>query len=172
MLVDDLTEVMVIETAACPIPFTKTSYRKEIEHNHLSHYHVLTAETETILGYVGHWMMAGECHITTIAVDPDEQSNGYGELLLLFALRRSLHENATLATLEVRQSNTTAQNLYHKTGFEIVGQRKKFYKDTGENAHIMTVSPFTQPPLAVQWNKLLLRLTADHTVKESTNDKA
>lgn len=158
MTTADLPHVMAIEVVACPTPFTETGYRKEIERNKLSHYHVLVIDQQTIVGYVGHWMMAGECHISTIAIAPDQQGQGYGELLLLYALLQSLDQAATLATLEVRDSNETAQRLYRKTGFETVGKRKKYYKDTGEDAAIMTLSPLQYDPLKQQWDALLLRL--------------
>lgn len=40
--------------------------------------------------------------------------------------------------LEVRESNEHAISLYKKIGFETMGVRKKYYKDTGENAIIMS----------------------------------
>ena len=48
---------------------------------------------------------------------------------------------AQLVTLEVRQSNLAAQALYHKYQFAIVGERRRYYKDTGEDALIMTREP-------------------------------
>ena len=39
--------------------------------------------------------------------------------------------------LEVRETNEIGQNFYTKNGFEKIGIRKNYYKDTGENAIIM-----------------------------------
>jgi len=44
-----------------------------------------------------------------------------------------------MVTLEVRVSNTVAQNLYRKYGFVITGTRPRYYRDNDEDAHIMTV---------------------------------
>lgn len=41
--------------------------------------------------------------------------------------------HADSMTLEVRISNTVAQNLYASLGFEVAGRRKKYYMDTGED---------------------------------------
>src|SRR5918997_1173587 len=41
------------------------------------------SELKSIVGYAGLWLMTDEAHITTIAVDPDLQGYGIGELLLL-----------------------------------------------------------------------------------------
>ena len=45
-----------------------------------------------------------------------------------------------LLTLEVRKSNSAAQGLYSKFGFEIIGERKRYYSDNREDALIMTKS--------------------------------
>ncbi|MGB3613709.1 MAG: hypothetical protein WBA10_07945, partial [Elainellaceae cyanobacterium] len=41
------------------------------------------------------------------------------------------------ATLEVRVSNTAALRVYDVFGFQPVGQRRRYYADTGEDALIL-----------------------------------
>ena len=43
----------------------------------------------------------------------------------------------TTQTLEVRESNTTAIQLYRKCGFAVKGRRPRYYTDTQEDALIM-----------------------------------
>ncbi|MCP5099650.1 MAG: hypothetical protein GY943_29200 [Chloroflexi bacterium] len=50
-----------------------------------------------------------------------------------------------MTTLEVRRSNQVAQALYLKYQFEIVGERPRYYRDTGEDAIIMTRTPLDAP---------------------------
>ena len=40
-------------------------------------------------------------------------------------------------TLEVRESNYSAINLYESVGFKIYGKRKNYYADNHEDAYIM-----------------------------------
>jgi len=40
-------------------------------------------------------------------------------------------------TLEVRETNAVAQNLYRKYGFTTVSTRKGYYSDNNENALVM-----------------------------------
>jgi RimJ/RimL family protein N-acetyltransferase len=40
--------------------------------------------------------------------------------------------------LEVRKSNVAAIKLYEKFGFEVDGERKKYYRDNGEAALLMS----------------------------------
>ena len=46
--------------------------------------------------------------------------------------------NMEFITLEVRQSNTPAINLYQSFGFEPVGKRPKFYSHPTEDALLLT----------------------------------
>jgi ribosomal-protein-alanine N-acetyltransferase len=60
-----------------------------------------------------------------------------GELLLLNLLHLATAEKAQMTTLEVRRSNRGAQALYSKYRFDIVGERRRYYRD-GEDALLMT----------------------------------
>lgn len=97
-----------------------------------------------IVGFVGFWIMAGEAHVTSIAVRSDYRRRGIGELLLAATFDSAGQLGADVVTLEVRASNTAAQNLYLKYGFKRVGERKAYYLDRGpsgdsrEDAIIMT----------------------------------
>jgi ribosomal-protein-alanine N-acetyltransferase len=104
----------------------------------------LGAETRPpILGYGGFWMMAGEAHISTIAVQSSWRRLGIGELLLVAMLDRATELEADMATLEVRVSNVTAQNLYRKYGFRQAGLRRRYYRDNDEDALIMSTERLT-----------------------------
>jgi ribosomal-protein-alanine N-acetyltransferase len=60
--------------------------------------------------------------------------------LLLNILVTACDLAAEMVTLEVRRGNDAAQALYQKDGFDVVGERRRYYRDTGEDALLMTVS--------------------------------
>ncbi len=98
-----------------------------------------------IVGFAGFWVMAGEAHVTSIAVREKLRRKGIGELLLSKVIDMAVEMNSDLVTLEVRVSNVNAQKLYEKYGFKKVGERRKYYLDRGptgaetrEDALIMT----------------------------------
>ena len=93
---------------------------------------------ETVLGYAGIWIMADEAHITSIASRGQNRREGIGEALLIGIIELAGRHNARLVTLEVRVSNTVAQSLYIKYGFEKTGLRKGYYLDNREDAIIMS----------------------------------
>jgi [ribosomal protein S18]-alanine N-acetyltransferase len=52
-----------------------------------------------------------------------------------------------LLTLEVRVSNTAAQELYRGFGFSIAGTRVRYYTDDGEDAFVMTTPDLARPAM-------------------------
>ncbi|MBI4328398.1 MAG: ribosomal protein S18-alanine N-acetyltransferase [Chloroflexi bacterium] len=103
------------------------------------------AEADLLVGFVGVWFMVDEAHITSIASKESHRGKGIGELLLIGATELAHLHKTRLVTLECRVSNTVAQNLYKKYGFKIVGRRKGYYQDNGEDAFIMSTDPIESP---------------------------
>ncbi|MGE5618574.1 MAG: ribosomal protein S18-alanine N-acetyltransferase [Sphingomonadaceae bacterium] len=98
-----------------------------------------------VVGYAGLWLMVDESHVTSIAVAPAYRGLGVGELLFLALIDLSLEIGAQYVTLEVRVSNTLAQNLYRKYGFKEAGVRRRYYSDNNEDALIMWSDPLGSP---------------------------
>jgi ribosomal-protein-alanine N-acetyltransferase len=113
-----------------------------------------------VVGYGGFWLMADETHISTIATHPQLRRRGIGGLLLLAMLDDAAEIGASIATLEVRASNTAAQALYRKYGFEVVGSRRNYYSDNGEDALIMSTPTITTATFARQLQALRAALFA------------
>ena len=103
------------------------------------------ASAPPILGFAGMWILYDEAHITTIGVDPTYRGRGLGELLLVALFDEAIRRGSAWLTLEVRVSNTAAQQLYLKYGFGVQGTRRRYYSDNNEDAYIMW-SPSLRDP--------------------------
>ena len=90
-----------------------------------------------VVGLGCFWSILEEAHITILAVHPNYQRQGLGKLLLYALLGQARKRLLEWATLEVKPSNQAALSLYHKFGFTEVGRRRRYYKDTGEDALIL-----------------------------------
>ena len=133
---EDLDAVTAIEEATFAIPWSRESFRQELERNVAARY--LVAETEgRVVGYAGAWVILDESHITNIAVLEAYRGRGIGKRLTQALLQYLSNLGACYATLEVRVSNERAQNLYKGLGFVSVGKRKRYYEDNGEDAFLM-----------------------------------
>jgi len=112
-------------------------------------------DTRYILGIACAWAIVDEAHLTLLAVHPTARRQGFGRLLMWATLYHAHYRGMKRATLEVRSSNTGAFSLYTRFGFDVAGSRKKYYKDTGEDALILWRGGLQHPnfpPMLDQWN--------------------
>ncbi len=133
---EDLDAVTAIEQATFAIPWSRESFRQELERNVAARYLVAEADGQ-VVGYAGAWVILDESHITNIAVEESERGRGYGRKLVEALMQYISNLGASYATLEVRVSNERAQRLYQSVGFVRVGKRKRYYEDNGEDAWLM-----------------------------------
>jgi [ribosomal protein S18]-alanine N-acetyltransferase len=136
MTTADLRDVLAIERASFATTWPSDSFYNELHTNKLAHYYVGRIDGK-IVAYGGIWVIFEDSHITTIAVDPSYRGMRYGERLLLYLLDQAIERSASWMTLEVRESNVGAQQLYRKYGFTTVTTRKGYYSDNNENALVM-----------------------------------
>ena len=147
MTLSDIPSVLEIDRLSFPIPWSERTYRFELLENKSASLMVAEAVESgerRIIGHVGFWIIVDEVHISTLAVHPEYRGNAIGEELLTQALFHARQSGASLATLEVRISNVAAICLYEKFGFQVVGRRKRYYRDNHEDALLMTLDPIGQ----------------------------
>lgn len=153
MQLSDIPQVLEIDRLSFPLPWSASSYRHELTDNPAAYFLVALetrppawparwlwwrAAPRAVVGYVGCWLIVDEVHISTIAVHPQQRGRGLGEQLLQAVFRRAAETQMALVTLEVREGNLIAQNLYRKYNFDVVGRRKRYYRDNHEDALLMT----------------------------------
>ena len=162
MRVSDIPTVIDIDTQSFPLPWSLHSYNFEVTQSDHSYMVVVEGvehippgnrlqawwqrtlagpqEIRTILGYGGLWHFGMKGHISTIASHPQHRGQGYGELVFVAMLRRSVWLGVRQVALEVRVSNHTAQALYAKYGFRQRGIKRGYYHDNDEDAYDMVLS--------------------------------
>jgi ribosomal-protein-alanine N-acetyltransferase len=144
----DLVEILEIEKDSFPTPWSPGLFRNEMT-NPLSRMFVgkaLRAQRTAVVGYVVFWRVADEIHLHNIAVRRELRKRGIASRLLSKVIRDCRPEGARFVTLEVRSSNIPAQKLYESFGFSVRGARRGYYKDTGEDALIMSADLEQLPP--------------------------
>ncbi|MDH5180318.1 MAG: ribosomal protein S18-alanine N-acetyltransferase [Gammaproteobacteria bacterium] len=136
MTIDDLDQVIAIETATYDFPWTRGIFHDCLQVG----YCCWVIETAgDIFAYGVMSVAADEAHILTIVVSEDARRQGFGKSILEHLLNIAQQRNASVVLLEVRPSNTAAVNLYYQTGFSEIGIRKDYYPDHGgrEDALVM-----------------------------------
>jgi [ribosomal protein S18]-alanine N-acetyltransferase len=99
--------------------------------------YVVALDGHQVLGFSGLMLTGAEGHITNIAVDPDHRRRHLATRMLLVQFREAMRLGVEDLTLEVRMTNTVAQELYRGFGFAPGGVRRNYYSDIKEDALIM-----------------------------------
>lgn len=136
MTVRDVDAVHRIEEATFPMPWSRQSFMREMRENACARY-LVAEENGAVIGYAGAWMIFEEGHVTNVAVDASRRGQGIGRALMEALMRYAANLGVTYLTLEVRRSNTVAQNLYESLGFVRLSVRKRYYENNGEDAFLM-----------------------------------
>ena len=120
-------QIAALEAACFSDPWPESILQKELE-NPLSLW-LCAMDGDTVAGYVGSQTVLGEADMMNLAVSPAYRRQGLGRALVL-ALCESLRQKmqATVLTLEVRDSNAPAAALYASLGFAQIGLRKNYYQ--------------------------------------------
>jgi ribosomal-protein-alanine N-acetyltransferase len=150
MRLADINAVHEIERMSFSTPWPSYAFEQELTGNRLARYvvaRVAEGATERVVGFAGIWLMVDDAHITTFGVHPGWRRQGVGRRLLLRLVELAVEIGARRMTLEVRASNAAAQALYAGFGFVVSGQRRAYYTDDGEDAHVMTTSELLGPAM-------------------------
>jgi ribosomal-protein-alanine N-acetyltransferase len=131
----DLDEVIALENASFPSPWSRDHFRNEID-SPFAFPLVAVCREGAPDGYICPVLVLDEGEILNVAVRPGLRGRGMGRLLVETVLHEFRQRGAAFVSLEVRPSNTVAVALYGSCGFVPRGRRKAYYEN-GEDAIIM-----------------------------------
>lgn len=129
---DDIADILHIEQTCFSTPWTEQGIAESID-NANTYLYIAIIDGKTA-GYMGVQIFSGEGYVTNIATLPEYRKQGVAKALITEVLKHDME----FLTLEVRESNIPAINLYKSFGFTEVGKRPKFYRDPIEDACLMT----------------------------------
>jgi ribosomal-protein-alanine N-acetyltransferase len=171
----DIATVQEIEREIFATPWPRNAYHRELASRSTAHYVVLRQEgmaelparfrapdlDPAIVGYGGMWRMYDEAHVTTIGVRRDIQHHGYGRILFAGLVQAAYDMGAKWVTLEVRTTNDNAMRMYEGFGFKVIGRRKGYYTDNGEDAIVMWSDSIHSPRFRRAYEANLERIESD-----------
>lgn len=128
----DVQKILKIENACFSSPWSEGSINDTLN-NPNSHFYLAYVDGKPA-GYMGLQIFSGEGYVTNVATLPEYRRRGIAKALI----NKALENEMEFITLEVRESNIPAINLYSSFGFEKVGTRPNYYSNPTENAILMT----------------------------------
>lgn len=122
--VDDLDALLFVENQCYSHPWTRGNF---IDSMAMGYAMPLLWADDQLVGYFVAMQGVDEVHLLNITVNPQFQHQGWAKVLLEQLRQWAASVQAATLWLEVRQSNTRAQQVYRRFGFESVGLRKRYY---------------------------------------------
>jgi len=171
----DVATVQEIEREIFATPWPRNAYYRELASRASAHYIVLRQEglvespalfkapdiDPTIIGYGGMWRMYDEAHVTTIGVRHDLHHRGHGRIVFAGLVQAAYDMGAKWVTLEVRTTNENEMKMYEGFSFKVIGRRKGYYTDNGEDAIVMWSDSIHSPRFRSAYETNLERIEAD-----------
>lgn len=139
---EDLERIVELEKRGYDgyLAWTLDDFERDWQKNVNAVYMVLEECVETpdfsapLVGLVTGRFLLNRTHISHLIVDPAWQGYGLGSLLLEHWMETSRLLKKSEITLEVRESNHRAQQLYYKYGFVLASRKYFYYYDNDETA--------------------------------------
>jgi ribosomal-protein-alanine N-acetyltransferase len=142
----DLDEVAGLEARSFTNPWTRDMLARELAQSDVAHVFLLRTGGGALAGFCSCWIVAGELHVNTIAVDAAYRRRGLAARLMRHVMAEAARRGARRATLEVRASNVAARHLYESLGFQVTAVRRRYYTAPDEDALILWKEGLTSGP--------------------------
>ena len=143
MVPEDVPDVVAIEYAVYPFPWTVGNFLDSIKSGYESWILRDARHQNRLLAYFLMMQAVDESHLLNITVHPDHSGRGLGRTLLDKVTELARASNMHSVLLEVRPSNIRALQIYLRYGFTRIGVRRNYYPaadNQREDAIVMRLS--------------------------------
>lgn len=135
MTLDDISQVMKLEREIFPDPWSAAAFKEQL--TQVGWGAIVAESGDRIIGYACYYIVAGESHLTNIAVNAKYRRKSVARRLLDNILQVVQSRDCEYIFLEVRPSNSGAIAFYEKFHFEILYRRPNYYRQPVEDAFVM-----------------------------------
>jgi [ribosomal protein S18]-alanine N-acetyltransferase len=129
--------VVALEHESFSNPWPRETLVWELVNSDVTRVYLLRDAEDRAIAFCIAWIIFDELHINTLAVSPRHRRQGLATVLLQGIMKEAAEEGARRATLEVRESNTAALELYARLGFQVTARRRNYYTNPVEDALIL-----------------------------------
>ena len=132
---EDLEEVLRIEKESFSDPWRREFFLKDMGNEFA--FPAVVRIDKKLVGYTCLWKIEDEIQIANIAIARDYRRRGIARRILEWIVDQAVRGNSKYITLDVRESNSAALELYQRYGFEEICRRKNYYHNPTEDALVM-----------------------------------
>ena len=134
----DVKQIAELERICFSFPMSEENVEKFLFGEHSLAFVCYEEKDEhSVCAYCGAICVLDEAQILNVATSPQHRRKGLGRLVVQALIVSAEQKGIDSITLEVRETNAVAQNLYKSLGFYEIGMIKKYYSKPTENALIL-----------------------------------
>lgn len=135
MIRRDMPEVLETEQRSFDFAWTEEDFLRCLRQRNCIG--MVAEHGEKVVGFMIYELHKAKLRIMNFAVHPDWRRHTVGSQMVAKLISKLSSHRRTRITLEIRESNLTAQLFYSKQGFKATRVLRNFYDDSGEDAYLM-----------------------------------
>jgi ribosomal-protein-alanine N-acetyltransferase len=135
MIRRDMPEVLNTEQESFEYAWTEEDFLRCLRQRNCIG--MVAEQGERVVGFMIYELHKNKLHILNFAVHPYYRRYGVGGQMVSKLISKLSSHRRTRITLEVRETNLTAQLFFRAQRFKAVKVMRTFYEDSGEDAFLM-----------------------------------
>src|SRR5436309_8566203 len=132
MIRRDMPEVLQTEQESFEYAWTEEDFLRCLRQRNCIG--MVAEQGEKVVGFMIYELHKNKLHILNFAVNPSCRRNAIGNQMVSKLVSKLSSHRRTRITLEVRETNLTAQLFFRAQGFKAMKVMRSFYEDSGEDA--------------------------------------
>jgi [ribosomal protein S18]-alanine N-acetyltransferase len=135
MIRRDMPEVLHTEQESFEFAWTEEDFLRCLRQRNCIG--MVAEQGERVVGFMIYELHKNKLHILNFAVHPSYRRAGVGHQMVAKLISKLSSHRRTRITLEVRETNLTAQLFFRSQEFKAMRVLRTFYEDSGEDAYLL-----------------------------------
>ena len=135
MIRRDMPEVLDIENASFEFPWSEEDFIRCLRQRNCIG--MVAEHDERVVGFMIYELHKTRLHLLNFCVARDFRRRGVGTQMIDKLVGKLSSQRRTRITLEVRETNLSAQLFFRNCDFKAVSVLRSYYDDTPEDAYLM-----------------------------------
>ncbi len=135
MIRRDMPDVLHTEQDSFEYPWSEEDFLRCLRQRNCIG--MVAEQGERVVGFMIYELHKNKLHILNFAVHPGYRRLGVGAQMVAKLISKLSSHRRTRITLEVRETNLTAQLFFRQQGFKAIRVLRTFYEDSGEDAYLL-----------------------------------
>ncbi|QDU58618.1 ribosomal protein S18-alanine N-acetyltransferase [Aeoliella mucimassa] len=135
MIRRDMGEVLQIEKGSFEFPWFEEDFVRCLRQRNCIG--MVAEHGERVVGFMIYELHKTRLHVLNFAVAPEYRRLGIGQQMIEKLVSKLSSQRRTRISLEVRETNLSAQLFFKQNGFLATAVLRDFYDDSTEDAYVM-----------------------------------